>query len=223
MDDSDFREIAEEIAEEMKKPSERLLSGEQASSLGDSGYEKIAEEIAEERKKVEADQEYTASVLPSLEKVIRSSTEEIKSMLKHLPFAGLEVLSNFEGFALVEVADNRGNLIPPSEEKSYVLSEGQTYQLLVTLQSEEPPEGIFDFIRLTDGQDVPSVDFVVFLDCDSLRFEPNELGLIVKTQETQATTKTAHVVAVEGIHNLFVMIFQRNTLVQVIPLKLEIQ
>jgi hypothetical protein len=48
--DSDYREIAEEIAEEMKEPDEGLLSGEQPSPLDDSDYEKIAEEIAEDVK-----------------------------------------------------------------------------------------------------------------------------------------------------------------------------
>ncbi len=133
------------------------------------------------------------------------------------------MLSNFEGFALIEVADNRGNLIPLSKEKSYVLPERQTYQLRVTLQSNEPPEGIFDYIRLTDGQDVPSVDFAVLLDCDSLRFEPDELEFTVRAQETKATTKTAHLIANQGVHTLFVQIFQKNTLVQVISLELKIQ
>jgi predicted phosphodiesterase len=45
--DSDYREIAEEIAEEMKELDERLLNSEQ-STLGDSDYTEIAEEIAEE-------------------------------------------------------------------------------------------------------------------------------------------------------------------------------
>ena len=50
LDDFDYREIAEEIAEEMKEPGERLLSGEQPGPLGDSDYREIAEEIAEETK-----------------------------------------------------------------------------------------------------------------------------------------------------------------------------
>ena len=50
LDDSDYGEIAEEIAKEMKEPNERFLSGEQPSLLDDSGYREIAEEIAEERK-----------------------------------------------------------------------------------------------------------------------------------------------------------------------------
>ncbi len=59
LDDSDYGEIAEEIAEEMKEPDERLLSGEQPSLVDDSEYEKIAEEIAEERQReVEDSQEY---------------------------------------------------------------------------------------------------------------------------------------------------------------------
>jgi hypothetical protein len=225
--DSDYEVIAEEIAEEMKESDERLLSSEQPGPLGDSDYEAIAEEIAEEMKEPNErllsgeqrslleDSEYEKGA------AVLSSLEEIKSMLKHFPFAGVEVLSNFEGFALIEIADSQGNLIPLSKEKSYVLSEGQTYQLLVTLQSNEPPEGIFDCIRLTDGQDVPSVDFAVLLDCDSLRFEPDELEFTVTAQETKATTKTAHLVAKQGVHTLFVMILQKNTLVQVISLELE--
>ncbi len=45
LDDSDYREIAEEIAEEMKEPDERLLSGEQPSPPDDSDYKAIAAEI----------------------------------------------------------------------------------------------------------------------------------------------------------------------------------
>ncbi len=50
LDDSDYEEIAREIAEEMKEPDERLLSSEQPRLLGDSDYREITEEIAEETK-----------------------------------------------------------------------------------------------------------------------------------------------------------------------------
>jgi len=224
LDDSDYRRIAEEFAEEAKEPDEHLPSEEQAGSLGGSDYREIAEALAEE-KKVEAEQEHAAAVLPSLEKVIRSSTEEIKeeikSTFKHFPFAGVEVLGNFEGFVLIEIADGRGNLIPPSEKRSYVLSGEQTYQLRVTIQSKEPMEGIFDSIRLTDGQDVESVNFTVRLDCDTLEFEPDELGFTVRTQETGTTTETSYMVAEEGIHTLFIQVYQKSVLVQVIRLEIQ--
>jgi hypothetical protein len=50
LDDSAYREIAEEIAKEMKEPDERLLSGEQLGPLDDPDYREIAEEIAQETK-----------------------------------------------------------------------------------------------------------------------------------------------------------------------------
>jgi hypothetical protein len=48
--DSDYKEIAEEIAEEMKEAYEGLVSSKQPSAPGDSDYIEIAEEIAEETK-----------------------------------------------------------------------------------------------------------------------------------------------------------------------------
>jgi hypothetical protein len=51
LDDSDYREIAEEIAaEEIKEPDEGLPSGEQPGPLEDSDYREIAKEIAQETK-----------------------------------------------------------------------------------------------------------------------------------------------------------------------------
>jgi len=50
LDDSDYGEIAEEIAKEMKELDERLLSGEQRGPLDDPDYKEIAEEIAQETK-----------------------------------------------------------------------------------------------------------------------------------------------------------------------------
>ena len=146
-------------------------------------------------------------------------------MLQRLPFTSVEILGNFEGFALVQVIDGQGNLVPLSEERSYVLSQGQAYQLRVALQSQEPPDGIFEFIRLTDGQDVDSFNFTVSLDCDTLRFEPDELDFTVRAKQAEATAETSHIAteAEKGVHTLFVQVFQQNTLVQVVRLDLEIQ
>jgi len=59
---SSYREIAEEIAEVMKEPDERLLTGEQSGPLDDSDYREIAEEIAEVMK--EPDERLLSSEQP---------------------------------------------------------------------------------------------------------------------------------------------------------------
>jgi AAA+ ATPase superfamily predicted ATPase len=181
------------------------------------------EEGLVEAKVAETAEEAADEVITHIDQAVLRPLEEIRGMLERFSFANPGILGNFEGFAVVEIADCQGNLVHPSREKSYTLSEGQSYELRVGIQSEVPLEGIFDHIRLTNGRDVDSVDFVVFLDCDSLRFEPDELEFAVGTKRAESTAKAARVVAHKGGHDLFIQIFQKNALVQVICLKLEIQ
>jgi len=78
LDESDYGEIAEEIAEERKEADERLLSGEQSTLLNDSDYGEIAEGITEEMKRgVEASQEYTAIIAKEHEDIDDSDYGEI--------------------------------------------------------------------------------------------------------------------------------------------------
>jgi len=78
-----------------------------------------------------------------------------------------------------------------------MLSEGQTYQLRVAIQSQtqEPSGGSFGFTHLTDGRDVDTAGFAVDLDCDSLRSEPAGLEFNVGARQAQTVTKTSQVTA----------------------------
>jgi len=170
--------------------------------------------------------EATQKIAAHIEQAIAPEIREIRSMLEDISLGGLEFLGNFEGLAIVEIADTQENLIPLSEEEAYVLSEGQTYQLRVTIQSQaqEPSEGSFDVIRLTDGQDVDTVNFTVSLDCDSLRLRPAKLEFTIGTRQAEAVTRAADLIADrEGDHTIFVVVYQKSALVQIIRLDLKIR
>jgi hypothetical protein len=154
---------------------------------------------------------------------VMAHLKEIESKIDRIPFTNVGFLGNFDGFALVEIVDGLGNHICPSGKRSYILSGNQTYELRVTIQSEKPPEGIFENIRLTDGQDVEDVDFAVKMDCDSIDFKPNKLEFTVSAKQPKATTRNTYTAVEKGVHTLFILIYQNNTLVQRIRLELDVQ
>ena len=161
-----------------------------------------------------------ARIFSKLEKL----QEDLISEIQHIQFAGVEVLDNFEGFVLIQIIDNRGDIVPFLEQKSCTLSEKETYQLRVTIQSGKPAEieDNFSIILLTDGEDNEAVVFTVSLDCDSLRFEPDEFNVTVANEYSKSATKISRIMAERGEHTLFVHIAQKNELIQVIPIELEV-
>ena len=138
----------------------------------------------------------------------------------------LHAPSAASGFTMVEIVDVQKRPVSLVGERTYVLSEGQTYQLRVTIKSkaQEPSGGVVDIIHLTSGQAVDTVDFRVSLDCDSLVFQPRGLELSVGTGKMEAVTGIARLIAdKEGRHDVFVVIYQRSALMQVIRLELEVR
>jgi hypothetical protein len=222
-----YDSIASELEEIM--PASALPSSRKL--LEDPQYREIAkklEALFEEGERLNDHPKPEATIAKGSAETVEQAFDEtvlssLTRVLQNLPFAGVEVLGNFEGFVLAEIADDAGNIILPSEEGKYVLSEGQPYQLHVTIQPQEPLKGIFRLIRLTDGKDVEYVTFTVDLDCDSFKFEPEQVKFTVRARQTEITTKRICFVVEKGTWESFIEVFQKHTIIQSISLELEVQ
>jgi len=217
----------QKILKETKKIPEKFLE--------DPSYVKILEQIAVREESDQLTKKPKSGIVPDpinvneIKKIDAPTDQSVLSLLTHalqqLPFAGLEILGNFEGYCLVEITDDQGNIISLAnlDQIDYCLSDSQVYQLRITIQAKEPLRGIFDTIRLTDGENIEFVTFTLNLICDSLKFEPDEIKLTSRAKQPETTTKIIDFIPTRGVHHLFVQISQNHTLVQVIILELKVQ
>ncbi len=155
--------------------------------------------------------------------------DELKGMIRKLPFAGIEVLDNFEGFVIAEIPDARKETGQAPNKDRYILHGAQKkHEIHISIQSVEPlgaTDSVVEIIRIIDGEDVEYVNFVARLDCNTLDFEQAEFTISVPSRYAKPSIpkKVVSITGERGIHNLFIHISQKNTLVQVLFIELEIR
>jgi hypothetical protein len=150
---------------------------------------------------------------PNVEKL----TEKLTEMVTQIVTAkvGAPALINYTGFVSGRFADAQSR--PLSE-----LGTGQTAQLEVSFGTDPLYEAAR--IDLRGGQVEAEVVFTVVVDSDDVRVEPERKTLLVSTSGAPASVSfnVTGWPSAAGSHTVFVQVFQKAQLVQVLPLSVKV-
>jgi hypothetical protein len=125
-------------------------------------------------------------------------------------------LLNFDGYLTGHFMDNSGNIIDKMRQDSSCV-------LRVEVTNQKPSEPWHELIDLTGGLDAPQVEFRIVIDSSQLQVEPT-IGVITVPVKGRSERDFAVKPKPNKADNsrVFVQLFQRTSLIQVMELQLLI-
>ena len=149
-----------------------------------------------------------------IEAVVRSSvTEEIKSII----FG--PILDNYRGYVCAKLLCQGQDV----SRTNRVVRCGETCELEVWFQSEEPLEVVTDSVDILDGQDSPLVRFDVRIDSNTVRLSAASHSFDAQPNESTDRHMFRFWAPEDlGKHEIWVEVYQKNRLIQVLSLPIEV-
>ncbi|MDX2044712.1 MAG: AAA-like domain-containing protein [Acidobacteriota bacterium] len=133
-------------------------------------------------------------------------------------------LDNYDGYLCAGLKEGENDQALKWDGRSVSVVSGKEYQLCVWLTPDKPTEAMFDRVEISDGQYAGEVKFQIAIDSDSLRFFPRHQDCLAGLrQASPITTFSCLVGETKTKHQLWVQLFQKNRLIQVLPLQITVE
>jgi hypothetical protein len=164
---------------------------------------------------------YFIEVVKQLDK---SVTNQIESLLSE------PTLDNFQGVCRARILNAAGTEVPSREDGVSEVSSGQSFQLSVQFHPVHPgsPEPSSDYlaqpISIRDGQNAERVIFEVSLDSDTVPLKDTTQMSVTVAPGAPSPPLLFTLIAPEqsGQHTIWVEVFQKNKLIQVISVPISV-
>src|SRR5262245_40274226 len=166
------------------------------------------------------------TALPAVLSNENNSTEGLQRMLSQL----LEVLAgprmdNYRGHLCVALKDcETGQHIHWEDQIPLRASAERQYQLQVWFSPERPKDAYADWVEVRDGQDSQMINFLVAIDSDTLEFRKQQDQVQLNPDELSPVIEfPCQLSGGRAKHSLWIQLFQKNRLIQVLPLQINVE
>lgn len=133
-------------------------------------------------------------------------------------------LDNYDGYLCAELKDSQTSEAMEWDGRNINAASGKEYQLYVWLDRQKPAGKLFDRVEINDGQKAADIKFQIAIDCDSLRFFPRQQDCLVNVgQYSSVLSFSCPVGEKKTNHQLWIQLFQKNRLIQVLPLQISVE
>jgi hypothetical protein len=126
------------------------------------------------------------------------------------------VLTNYSGFVTASFVDEEGCQVREARP-------GQVCRLRVHFGQTQPSESWAERIDIRGGDDAPQVAFKLVIDTDDTEVTPDSMIAVVTQRGTGEAIFNVVTARAEGRHSLFVQVFQKTRLIQVVALTLMVR
>jgi hypothetical protein len=125
-------------------------------------------------------------------------------------------LANWSGWVVAWIESTEG-------ERVGALAAARPYVLKVEFSTSKRDDDPGGRIEITDGRDEPEVRFELAFDSSAIKFPPSQLTAFVPADRPSAPTEQRFEAPErEGSYELWIQILQRNRLVQVLPMTVNV-
>ncbi len=118
-------------------------------------------------------------------------------------------LANYTGF-VTAIFFNQGG--QPIQE----IGPGEQCELRVRFVQKKPKESWAEPIDIRGGEDAPRVVFKLSMDCDDIQVTPDSQPVVIAPRGSAEVLFTVVASSDAGSHTLFIQVFQKTRLIQVI-------
>lgn len=134
------------------------------------------------------------------------------------------VLDNYQGFVCALITGDDSHEVGLNDRGTPVVEADTPYRIVVWLHPDRGSSKFAEQIDIHNGQDSDVVNFEIALDCDTVKFSPRHQPVDAAPEEESRRISfdfTAPKSA--GTHNIWVQVLQKNRLIQVVQLAMEVK
>jgi hypothetical protein len=136
---------------------------------------------------------------------------------------GVATLDNYQGFVCLSFRDMKGNVIFFSEGARPWLNPGEHYELIAWFQPDRPEESLAKEVRIAGGSDAKIIEFKLIPDSDSISLLPSQETVTFPPKNPSSRVIfTFQAPEDADPYDLWVEVFQKNRLIQVITASVNI-